>query len=338
MKIFKKVMAVVMILSIALGTFFSLQISSYAAENMLGDTNGDGSINSFDALMIVKYLIGTETFSESQKKAADVDGDGKVNTNDALYILEYTTGDINKLPASKDETGERIKLILDYWYDPASGQIINDSGAGLLGFAYDAKNGVFYATNNAWQRNFGYTELYDYAAPFGMITYDTSRIYFSYEDKEYMVQLWKGQYGMVLIGCEIGFYYREIGDTSLMDTKGRKIYRCASDEMLIKIKLDLYRNNVIMFSKPEQYSWWQTGFVPGQLEMLGYTPESTSKLKLYSTITFPSSGFMNAFVEGLKATTDIQHNATKQIRKCKYELGKTYFVNGANNSVTFTWQ
>lgn len=342
MKIFKKVMATLMILSLAAGTFFSLDIASSAEEKksiLYGDVTNDGMVNSFDALTLLKHITEFEKLTAERLKAADVNNDKKVNTEDALYILEYAAGIITRFPVDLDGPTELIPILLGYYYDPASGMVIDNQGRGLLGFGYDAKNGVFYATNNAWQRNFGYTELYDVAAPLVMIAYDTTRIFFEYGDNEYMVQLWKGQYGMVLIGCEIGVYYRPKGDTSFMDSSGRKLYYCCDDEMLFKMKLDLSRDNTVILSRPEQYSWWLTGFVPGQLSTLGYyTPETTQVLGLTAQISFTDKGMMNAFIEGLKKTTDIFHNATKDIRKIKYELNKTYFIDGSKNAVTFKWK
>lgn len=337
MNITKKIIAVLLVLSFALGTFFCFSITSFAGTNRLGDVTSDGSINSFDALLTIRYILGNDTLTKEEIAAADVDGNGKINTLDALYILKFTTGEISKFPASSSSE-QRKHIWNNYWYDPSTGQIIDDKGEGLLGFAYDAGDGVFYATNNAWQRNFGYTELYDFAAPFGMINYDTSRVYFDYKDKEYMVQLWKGQYGMVLIGCEIGFYYRDKGDTTFVDQKGRKVYKCASDEMLFKMQLSLYQNNTVLFSRNMQYSWWLTGFVPGSLRYLGLRPEVCQELKIYAKIQCPDSGFLDAFVDGLINTKEILHNATKKTRELKFELNKNLFIDKANNTISFNWQ
>lgn len=57
-------------------------------QNKLGDVNGDGKINSEDALAVLKYdvRIAQEVFVE---EAADVNKDGKVNSEDALDILKH---------------------------------------------------------------------------------------------------------------------------------------------------------------------------------------------------------------------------------------------------------
>lgn len=60
-----------------------------------GDANGDGKINSVDALQILKYSVGTLNLNEASVKAVDVNKDGKVNSADALLILKYNVGNTN---------------------------------------------------------------------------------------------------------------------------------------------------------------------------------------------------------------------------------------------------
>lgn len=59
---------------------------------MFGDVNYDSSVNSTDALCILKYAAGTMNFDEDQVKYADVTADGKVNSADALDILRRSAG------------------------------------------------------------------------------------------------------------------------------------------------------------------------------------------------------------------------------------------------------
>lgn len=61
---------------------------------LLGDVNGDGSINAVDASAVLAYytMISTDReggFTDKQKAAADVDGNGSVNAVDASKIMAY---------------------------------------------------------------------------------------------------------------------------------------------------------------------------------------------------------------------------------------------------------
>lgn len=64
-----------------------------------GDVNQDNRINSEDALMVLKYVVGACNLNSEQFKRADVNRDHKVNTSDALCILKYVVGLINNFYA-----------------------------------------------------------------------------------------------------------------------------------------------------------------------------------------------------------------------------------------------
>lgn len=57
---------------------------------VLGDVNSDGKINLEDAIMVQKYALSINDFTESHKLCADVNEDSNVNTLDAIYILKYS--------------------------------------------------------------------------------------------------------------------------------------------------------------------------------------------------------------------------------------------------------
>lgn len=65
----------------------------------LGDVDGNGKVNSVDALYVLRNFAGNYTFTADQTYAADVDGNSRVNSVDALYIVRLFTGNITKFPA-----------------------------------------------------------------------------------------------------------------------------------------------------------------------------------------------------------------------------------------------
>lgn len=72
----------------------SKMLSADAAEQTLGDVNGDGSINSSDATIILtnyaKNIIKTSAkFTNSYLNRADTDKNGKADSQDATKILVY---------------------------------------------------------------------------------------------------------------------------------------------------------------------------------------------------------------------------------------------------------
>ena len=63
----------------------------------LGDVNGDGYIDSADAMLCLRYSVGLEELSEEQEKAADVNHDRFIDAGDAIKILRYDAKLINSL-------------------------------------------------------------------------------------------------------------------------------------------------------------------------------------------------------------------------------------------------
>lgn len=59
-----------------------------SGDGIEGDVNGDGSLNSNDALYLLRSTMNSETFPLVTD--GDVNSDGRVNSNDALYLLRHT--------------------------------------------------------------------------------------------------------------------------------------------------------------------------------------------------------------------------------------------------------
>ncbi len=148
-----------------------------------------------------------------------------------------------------------------------NGSIYNEqlTNSGVAGYLYDPAEKCFYTSSDPWQRVAGYNEIYDTLAPITMISFDTVRLKFDYNNKNWMIQVWKGQYGMAFYGAEIGVYNKPM-DRAL------EHYDCASDEDRLMMSMDFYEyeNRLFgsdgwekKFSRPYDSYWWCTGFVPG---------------------------------------------------------------------------
>ncbi len=205
----------------------------------------------------------------------------------------------------------------------------NDKDSGLFGYELDPTKSHFFTSKDAWQRNFGFCKIYDDAAPLIAFYYDTERILFQYGEYDWMVQLWKGQYGFIFIGSEIGVYHKEIG-------RDIDFYDCAEDENCLKMKMALYRDeDTLLFDRPEGYYWWTTGFVPGKLDRFA----DRSELKVVAKITLFDSAMTKAFLEGFEEAGFVEESkwVEPDVQPGKsYIRKKFYTVSG--NTVSFTWQ
>lgn len=79
------------------------QFTGNASSVIVGDLNGDGSIDSTDYALLKMYLLGTiEDFPvEDDIIAADLNSDGEINALDFAVFKQYLLGIVTELPQSK---------------------------------------------------------------------------------------------------------------------------------------------------------------------------------------------------------------------------------------------
>ncbi len=169
-----------------------------------------------------------------------------------------------------------------------SGSSLQDKG--LAGYLFNADGNFFFTSDDPWQRNFGYNQAFDTAAPFVSIYMDTMRLKFRYQNKDWMIQFWKGQYGLAFVGAEIGVYTKPLD---------REVdhYDAASDEDALYMSMTGYRDDQMIFSREYTRYWWCTGFVPGQLKKFSDRSEIAVKCR----ITARDEDMLNSIVSQLKA-------------------------------------
>ncbi|MDE6425556.1 MAG: SCP-like extracellular [Ruminococcus sp.] len=63
-----------------------------------GDINGDGMVDSFDFVMLCRYINGQVTLNPRQVESADILADGAVTYSDAAYLRKYILGQIETIP------------------------------------------------------------------------------------------------------------------------------------------------------------------------------------------------------------------------------------------------
>ncbi len=166
-------------------------------------------------------------------------------------------------------------------------RLLNDL-AEPFGFAYLPEEDVMTSTLDAWQKNFGYCSLYDNSAfRFNMVI-DCEPVYFDYNGRTWMIEFWKGQYGINL-GGEIGIYQ---ADTLLSpDQYDRTLFHGVSDHELLPLSMRLnFKGQPLFFLHREH--WWLTGFRMGSY----CEPED---LVMDLSITFPNDDMLQCFVEAL---------------------------------------
>ncbi|MBQ5823212.1 MAG: DUF4474 domain-containing protein [Clostridia bacterium] len=234
------------------------------------------------------------------------------NLTNALSFFKYGIKDtrVYLKPTERDNVSE---FYIDYtnnegadnttglgaYYNHETGEVFGfnyDKGVFDSGFAYNAFSNQFYATNDCWQRQFGFTPIYDIMAKLAF-DYTTKRIFFEYEGKDWMIQIWKGNYVFdMFVGGEIGVYNKPDGKLGMF-------YDCASDAEMMPISMKVYSDERTYINREETLTWWSTGFVLAD-------PVDPMSLTMEGTITFPTeemcSAFANSteFVFGVDCTQD----------------------------------
>lgn len=78
-------------------TPYTVTVKEASAASRLGDVDGNGSVTTKDALMLMQCLNGDLLLSDDQFKRADLNGDGELSSAEALRILQYVNGKISTL-------------------------------------------------------------------------------------------------------------------------------------------------------------------------------------------------------------------------------------------------
>lgn len=159
-------------------------------------------------------------------------------------------------------------------------------GFSAAGFAYDPEKDIFYSTKNAWQKNFGYSHTYDVLAPIFRMIIDTEPIRFYYNNKNWLITFWKGQYGIVT-GAEIGIYC-----TNQQKVNKKTIYLPASDSEMLNMELILYKKGKVI-TKVSAKHWWLAIFKLGMFS-------KPKDLSMDINITFPNQQMLEAFLTSFK--------------------------------------
>lgn len=157
-----------------------------------------------------------------------------------------------------------------------------------FGYYYNYKQDIFSSIINAWQREFGYSEFYNRNAHRLNIVFDSESIYFDYNEKTWLIEFWKGQYG-INIGCEVGIYYNDtLISPSLRDYT---FFKSVSNINMLPMTISLFTKDFTI-ARLKQKHWWLTIFDLGKYN-------EPSELSMNIGITFPNREMMNSFINAL---------------------------------------
>lgn len=157
-----------------------------------------------------------------------------------------------------------------------------------FGYCFHCDSGIFSTATDAWQKQAGYTYLYDYMAPRFQMVFDALPIYFDYRGRTWLIELWKGQYG-INTGAEIGIYHADsiIPEQDYQNTW----FSCAEENEMLECSFLLCNKGNDCIRNSGRH-WWLTAFLVGCFSR-------PSSLSMEVSICFPTREMLSAFVNGL---------------------------------------
>ena len=158
-----------------------------------------------------------------------------------------------------------------------------------FGYYYCGRQDVISTRNDAWQRQAGYTALFDQAALSLHMVFDALPIYFDYGGQTWLIELWKGQYG-INTGAEIGIYYAD----RIIPPPERSLahFDAVTDRDRLHVSFTLYHNDRVLAAMSDR-SWWLTAFLAG-------TFTSPARLSMDVAISFPNAEMQRSFLNALR--------------------------------------
>lgn len=165
---------------------------------------------------------------------------------------------------------------------------LNDA-LNAAGFAYNYREDYFYSLKDCWQRKAGYCRLYDESSPLFNMIIDCEPITFSYGGKRWLIELWKGQYG-ITTGAEIGIYNTEREDIKSERFTGT-FYEPISDDEQLDMSFVLLKNGKKLLKRKARH-WWLTAFKLGEFS-------EKDSLVMNVCIKFPNYQMCKAFTDAL---------------------------------------
>lgn len=254
-------------------------------------------IAAYESTKMTAFVSGVETqpeitWTSSNASVAAVNKEGTVYGVSQGVATIYAIVTVN---------GETIRGEFDITVT-ASKNFVRSflEGQQVLSYQYSYLDDYYYTNDKeAWQYNFGFGKIYDIASPFVLLEYDYIRVFFTYEDKDWMLQMWKGQYGLIFYGGEIGIYNRPHADDGLPEWT---FFNCPAEGDWLGMEMTLWHEQldgswVREFTREYDKYWWCTGFKNGHLRDV----EPADELRLTGRITFKDEEMARIVSEGLLA-------------------------------------
>lgn len=333
-KITTKTIAIFFVLLFAAVGILNVTVSAAGAEKAADGSTGHALILESEHLTVNKrkkiQMTATVTnvdvqpqitWSSSDEGIATVDENGVVKGISVGEAIIFATAEVD----GKVLQGEfSINVV-------SSSNLIRNllEDRQVLSYQYSYIDDYYYTNDKeAWQYNFGFGKIYDFVSPYILLEYDYIRIFFTYEDKDWMLQMWKGQYGLIFYGGEIGIYNKEHSEDGINEWT---MFNCPAEEDWLNMEMTLWHEQLDgtwkrEFSREYDKYWWCTGFKNGHVRQ----EEPADELRLTGRITFKDAEMTKLVADGFAECGLVKASSKGNIAT------DGYYVDG--NDIYFSWQ
>lgn len=182
-----------------------------------------------------------------------------------------------------------------------------------MGYRFDCNQEIVSTRLDAWQKDFGYTYAFDRFAPHFNMVFDAQPVYFDYGGKTWLIEFWKGQYG-ITTGCEIGVYHAD--EIIPVNARKKTLFKVVDEHEMLEMSFSLRKETTSLAAFEERH-WWLTAFVMGIF---------TRPKDLYMDIglTFPNCDMLSAFVRAMMDLGYTERNMSIYGRRITFTFARSF--------------
>lgn len=134
---------------------------------------------------------------------------------------------------------------------------IDTTGIGASALDMYEENGIYHASFDCWQTNYGFNDIYDFLFDLGT-SMERQKFPFTSGGENYILWAWKGDYINLGAGAELAIYKQKV--IGGVKTPQWEVDKDLAMPMTLNLK-DSSGNTIIDYA-PEEKQWWITGFNP----------------------------------------------------------------------------
>ncbi|MCL2105909.1 MAG: DUF4474 domain-containing protein [Oscillospiraceae bacterium] len=207
---------------------------------------------------------------------------------------------------------------------------------GFLGFIFDPYQFTIINQKPVFQWGLGFNEVYDVFPWVVNVWADTIRCKFNYEGRDWLIQLWKGGYGLFLAtGGEIGIYTKS--ERFIIEHYNAPV----SQNDWLNLEYTIYNKGEKLFTRPSPYLtgdegpyWWAPGYKVLSI-CTDFLSSPRKNVIMDATIEFKDKKMAQLFIDQLKEKgfKPLAKGATMSIK-----TPETYLLMPNGKSVRLVWQ